>query len=762
MIVFFANSSILAKDQWLHVRSQNFNLIGNASEKDIKKAATKLEQFRETFRQVFKATNLTSTIPTNVIVFKSNSYYKAFKPIRADGKVDNFVAGFFQPGEDVNYITLSMDGDDADVFGTVFHEYVHSILNTNFTRSDIPPWFNEGLAEYYQTFEIQDDQKVKLGLPQSNHLAYLQQNDLMPLKTLFNISSYGLLQMEPRPRNLFYAESWALIHYLIQSGKTDGLGKFLAALGSGAEAELAFRNAFLTGYAEMEKDLKKYVRKATYQYNQLTFKNKLVFDTGMAVTPLDEADTNAYLGDLLYHTNRPEDAEPYLLKALAVRPDSPMANMAIGMVRFRAGKFDDARQFLEKALAKESKNHYAYYRLAFVLIRGRSDASGISESMTEETAMRAAKFLKRSIEIDPKFFPSYDLLAFSSLISGSGIDDAAAVIAQGLKYKPGDASMTLRLAELYMRTDKFIEAGQLAAKVALSVDDPELKLKAENLKQYAARRNESNNSPTTFSGPVLVRQKPPAEEDPKAIEKMNIRSINGELKPLADGNARVVGHLEKISCVGGKISYTVKSGSEVFQLSSTDFQGLELMTYGGEGGVVGCDADLKANTAIFTYKKATAKKSATRGELFAIDFVPSYFYLMTGDEMAAFDDERSAEYRRQQENNSPATNGFESSMLKAGQGEKRVLGKIETMECSNSAILKVSVDGKSIRLLISRETPLQIRSYAGDPRSMDFNCGMKSVAQPIVAIYKDTPDAKSKTAGILLSIEVVTEGFKLD
>jgi hypothetical protein len=155
----FLPASAAAKDEWLQVRSKNFNLIGNASDKDIRKVATKLEQFRETFRQLFTKTNLSSPIPTNVVVFKSSSAYKPFKPKRADGKIDEFVAGYFQPGEDVNYITLSADGDDADMYGTIFHEYVHFIIDTNFGKSEVPPWFNEGLAEYYQTFAIEKDQK---------------------------------------------------------------------------------------------------------------------------------------------------------------------------------------------------------------------------------------------------------------------------------------------------------------------------------------------------------------------------------------------------------------------------------------------------------------------------------------------------------------------------------------------------------------------------------------------------------------------------
>src|SRR6188472_3368150 len=85
-----------AKDTWVQVRSKNFFLIGNAPEKDIRKVGTRLEQFRETFRQVFGKLNLTSPIATNVVVFKSDSSYQNFKPKRADGKIDKFVAGYFQ------------------------------------------------------------------------------------------------------------------------------------------------------------------------------------------------------------------------------------------------------------------------------------------------------------------------------------------------------------------------------------------------------------------------------------------------------------------------------------------------------------------------------------------------------------------------------------------------------------------------------------------------------------------------------------------
>ena len=152
---------------WVQVRSKNFNLIGNASEKDIRRVGTKLEQFRESFHLIFPSTSVDSRVPTNVIVFKSDASYTPFKPRRADGRIDDEVAGYFQSGEDVNYITLPLGGDEKQNYGTIFHEYVHFIIDTNF-KSEIPQWFNEGLAEYYQTFEIAGDIKIKLGLPQES------------------------------------------------------------------------------------------------------------------------------------------------------------------------------------------------------------------------------------------------------------------------------------------------------------------------------------------------------------------------------------------------------------------------------------------------------------------------------------------------------------------------------------------------------------------------------------------------------------------
>ncbi len=122
LLLLLAAQAAAAKETWTSVRSQNFLLVGNASEKEIRQVATRLEQFRYVFTQLFPKVNFNTPVPTTVIVFKNDGAYKPFKPV-VDGKVSE-VAGYFQSGDDVNYITLTPDRGTGveNPYGTIYHE----------------------------------------------------------------------------------------------------------------------------------------------------------------------------------------------------------------------------------------------------------------------------------------------------------------------------------------------------------------------------------------------------------------------------------------------------------------------------------------------------------------------------------------------------------------------------------------------------------------------------------------------------------------
>ena len=792
-ILFCANQSASAKDEWLEVHSKNFYLVGNASEKDIRKVATKLEQFRETFRLLFSSANLTSPIQTNVIVFKSDAAFKPFKPRRADGKADNFIAGYFQSGEDVNYIAVSAEGNDAEMYNTIFHEYVHFIVNTNFGESEVPPWFNEGLAEYYSTFAVIDDQKVKLGLPDSGHLYLLQQTKLIPLDQLFQVTNRQLHAQGSHSRSIIYAESWALMHYLILTGKGTSVDKFLSSVLRGTAQDQAFRDAFKMTYAQMESELRRYVGKSTYQYMNITLKNKLSFEADMHAAPYTEAKANAHLGDLLYHTNRADDAEPYLMAALKAEPEMSMANTTLGMVKMRQRKFDEARQYLEKATAGEQKNHLAFYQYAYLLSREGRDDFGYVRDIPIETAEKMRVALKRAIAIAPDFSESYDLLAFVALVRNEHIDEAVTLLQKALKYQPGNERYAMRMAELYMRQNKYDQAQAIATKFGESEDD-DIRKRAQQLlshinerKEFEQRMAEQRKQYETISSGSGLRrrensEKPMSEEElRKAQEEANVRSLNEALRESKDGEQRVLGTIDKIACKGAAITYMVKTGDGTFSLSSKDFAGLEVNAFvpDANGVAVGCGEDLSSLYAVITYKNGAAVNGAARGELVSLEFVPRSFRLLGKDELE----------RRSPANTAGPSGGgpsvirsssagpadmersrsdfmMESIRKAVGQpaaGQKRELAFLSKIECTNKGVFfQMKTPSQTLRLLNSKPASLSIRVFAPDLGGAQLGCNAGITDFPAVVVYTDAPDNKLKTAGEIVSLDFVPRNFTLN
>ncbi len=799
ILLFSFSVSVSAKDEWIQVQSKNFFLIGNASEKDIRKVGTRLEQFRETFRLLFSKMNLTSSTPTNVVVFKSGGSYKNFKPKRADGKIDEFIAGFFQPGEDVNYITLSTEGEDAQTYSVIFHEYVHFIVNTNFGKSEVPAWFNEGLAEYYSTFEIEQDQKVKLGLPENNHLQLLQQSKLMPLSTLFNISNRQLLQTGSHSRSIFYAQSWALIHYMMQNGKAEGLGKLISDLARNVPPEKAFQDAFQTGYAEMESELKKYVGRGSYQYQIIGFKKKLIFDTDMRMSPLTEAESNAYLGDLLYHNHRVDDAEPFLQTSLKLDPNSSMANTTLGMVKLKQRKFADARLYLEKAIAGDAKNHAALYQYAYLLSREGRDEFGYVQRFDKDVATKMRDALRKAIAINPAYAESYELLAFVNMVNDEALDEAVTLMNTALKYQPGNQRYALRVAELYMRQNKFADAAVIFEKIARTTDDPEVRGRADEMisqmeqRKAIAERNEAERKRYETSiaaggggGPRVLRRvetgrEPTEEEKAKMIELERMRSINSSLRKTLNGETRVNGRIQKIDCKKRPLAYTIKTATETFTVTSVDFASLDLHALDPQTQMaeVGCDADLSAFNALLTYKTATTPKNTSRGELIAIEFIPADFRLMTEEEL------RGGSYIIYEQNGPPRlTNAsgppkeilnpgnvedarkaammewLRNALQKPSDGQKREIGLLDKIECTSKAIyFHLRTGTQTFKLSSTQGQPPKIGLYTPDLKGVQFGCDIKPIEFPVVFIYNDKPDAKAKTFGEIVSLEFVPMSF---
>ena len=87
-------------------------------------------------------------------------------------------------------------------------------------------WLNEGLAEFYSTFQMVGDREALLGRPVPGHLEQLNLRTLLPLEDSANVRHDSPMYNEGDRRSLFYAQAWALTHMLLVGQPTgrDKLG----------------------------------------------------------------------------------------------------------------------------------------------------------------------------------------------------------------------------------------------------------------------------------------------------------------------------------------------------------------------------------------------------------------------------------------------------------------------------------------------------------------------------------------------------------
>src|SRR5882762_6260744 len=127
---------------WRLTRSPHFEVYSQAGDETARSTALWLEQLRAFFLQQ-TGRDPDSLPPVRVIGFRSTSEYD---PYRRRPTSD----GYFVGTESRDYIVMATMG--AGEFHVAAHEYAHAILHAG--GLDLPPWFNEGLSEFFSTIHI--------------------------------------------------------------------------------------------------------------------------------------------------------------------------------------------------------------------------------------------------------------------------------------------------------------------------------------------------------------------------------------------------------------------------------------------------------------------------------------------------------------------------------------------------------------------------------------------------------------------------------
>lgn len=429
---------------WLEVKSPHFTLYTDAGARQGRAVSHQLEQFRSVFARLAPSLELQSPAPTTLFAFKDSASYGPFKA--GSDRRGARILGQFSRTRDGNYLTLDVSAAAGGI-GVIYHEYVHFLVLNNFHQ--VPLWFNEGLAEYYSTFELDED-RATLGLPVERHVRWLRDDLDFSLDELVYVDSAAASEHDAEELGRFYALSWLLVHYLLSGGdeEIDGIVDYFDRLQDGEDAERAFERSFGRRMSTMADELRTYLAAGTFPSRTVRVRGA---GAGNAqVRPMARADVLFQLGDLSAHLGKTSQAEALFHQALEKRAEHGDALAGLAALRDQSQRLNEAEVLFQDALAAGPTRAVSFLNLArhsLTLAQG-----GAKEP--ELQAARARRALDKVLAQMPSFAEALSLKGVAEALPGGDFDAALGAITKARRLMPARQDWLARHIQILLNGDR--------------------------------------------------------------------------------------------------------------------------------------------------------------------------------------------------------------------------------------------------------------------------------------------------------------------
>ncbi len=494
---------------WIEVRSPHFVVSSNAGEKEARRIADQFEQIRGLFHAAFGNLRVDPAEPILILAAKNESTMKMLLPEEWEVKGHVHPSGVYQQGEDKHYVVLRLDSEGGNPYHALYHEYTHALLHLNFAA--LPLWLDEGLAEFYGNSRL-GDKESKVGTIDQAHLYILGQNKLLPIETLLNVEQGSPYYNEANRASVFYAESWALVHYLMldpEAHQQQLLKNFFAAWDkSGSQIEAA-QQAFgdLTHLGEV---IEAYSRQRMFRV--ALFKNgQQSAAKSYAVRSLPAGEILALRGDCATHRKMFEQARPLLDQAVQAEPNLAITHEALGYYLYRKDDESGADREMKRAIELGSTSFVAPYYHGLIVLRGGLTAP--------EMVQEAIKSLEKAAQINPQFAPAFEGLAQAYSTAPETQKQALDAGIRAVQLEPATHAYAINLVHLLSNANRDADARQMAQRILDKAASPEEAHEAravlERIKeheQWAAQMKAQSDAAASITAKAAVGTSGPATQ----------------------------------------------------------------------------------------------------------------------------------------------------------------------------------------------------------------------------------------------------------
>ncbi len=560
--------------KWIRVSSPHFSMLTDVTDKKASQAMLRLEQVRSEIGSLLLRTKLHLSQPIEVIAVKSDDEYIKLAPVHAGRPIAT--SGFLLAGDDRYFVVLNLADDKS--WQTVTDDLFRIYLNDNYPPT--PPWFDAGLTSYFSTLQL-SDQQGEIGRDPGSYLQTLNSEQWMPITELF-----GVTDGQKTSRQVFLAESWIVLHYLVNQNKLPETGAYFDwSQNQSLTPGQAIEKAYGMTAAQFEQSIKQYSRDLTAGPQPSSGKlappprgvtrftpGVGTLDIGTSLKEVTSLEARASIAEMMVRIPEHREAAMQELDFLLAQPkgDSAIIHRAKAWVLFQQNKPDDAVEELKTALELSEGDPWTHYYMArwkyrSALESGR-DFPGLANMLID---------LRIVIDWYPDFAEAHNMLAMGR-VEGGGAGSAVNAIRLAVELSPRNETYQLNMGLVNMAAKRWDVAQAVLERLKAS-HDPEIARDAgiylgelPNSKKYGLvprRIGLKETAKATHASPTTE------EEDPDEVRQRE----RAQAAPDTRKTQYLKGRLLRVDCSQAPVAVLTVAGTKTLRLRTDDYRGLLLV-----------------------------------------------------------------------------------------------------------------------------------------------------------------------------------------
>lgn len=493
IVTILSSYPLHAADQhWLRVSSDHFVVLTDAGQKAGHDTAARFEQMRAMFGQLLMRNKIRMGEPLEIVAIGSDKEYQQLAPT-ANGPVP---PGIWIPGEDRIFIMLNFARPDS--WRAIEHSFAHYWLDYNYPPT--PAWFDEGFAEYFASLNLTSKNAEFGSDPELNPVyesgvaadeigdvksftEILQNPVWLAWPDLFTMKNRVVNGREGTHHTLFYAQSWILVHYLINKDKLSDAGKYFGLVElQKVPVEQAIQQAFGMTPEQLDHEVKDYFHSLTPLFTSLdaskrsgmadsaegTSHSQLPFtldevSTSAKDVPIPEAQALIDEVELRIPERRAHAFDDLEKLIDDPKTETVVADRALSWAYVQKGDTKNAFRELSAAIHLDANDPWTRLGLALASYHSGEQGARI------QGLANMMESLHIVIDQNPEFAEAYNMLGWAQL-QGGGPNAAIQSLKMAVQLNPRDDGYQLRLAQAYFSAKKFAEASEILTRLKQSTD----------------------------------------------------------------------------------------------------------------------------------------------------------------------------------------------------------------------------------------------------------------------------------------------------